>query len=62
MDALKKSVQAKGRTKLTASVRDKLGKGRERHTKVAPRSPPRLARILSMLLADEVESAPKQAA
>ena len=35
MDALKKSVQAKGRTKVTTSVRDKLGKGRERIGKVA---------------------------
>ena len=38
MDALKKSVQAKGRTKVTSSVRDKLGKGRERHRKIATRS------------------------
>jgi DNA end-binding protein Ku len=36
MDALKKSVQAKGRTKVTSSVRDKLGKGRERLSKVRP--------------------------
>ena len=38
MDALKKSIQAKGRTKVTASVRDKLGKGRSRHSRLPPRS------------------------
>ena len=37
MDALKKSIQAKvGRTKVTASVRDKLGKGRSRHSRLLP--------------------------
>ena len=41
MDALKKSVQAKGRTKVASSVGDKLGEGRERLSKVATFEPPK---------------------
>ena len=45
MDSLATTkLQAKGRSKVTTSVRDKLGKGRERISKFAPRSGPNKSR------------------